>query len=89
MEDGSLKVIFSEVLRGYSLVESSFGKSRINHFTNFDSAALDIKNKAFYDKAIRKDFPAEKKESITCWTRVFGPTKKTKMSSTPRVISLV
>ena len=60
MEDGSLKVIFSEVLRGYSIVESSFGKSRINHFTNFDSAALDIKNKTFYDKAIREGLPSRK-----------------------------
>tara|TARA_R110000765_G_scaffold325588_1_gene417012 strand:+ start:816 stop:1802 length:987 start_codon:yes stop_codon:yes gene_type:complete len=58
MEDGSLKVIFSEVLRGYSLVDSSFGKSRINHFTNFDSAALDIKNKAFYDKAVKEGLPS-------------------------------
>ena len=58
MEDASLKVIFSEVLRGYSLVESSFGKSRINHFTNFDSAALDIKSKAFYDKAVKEGLPS-------------------------------
>ena len=60
MEDGSLKVIFSEVLRGYSLVDSSLGKSRINHFTNFDSASLDIKNKAFYDKAIKEGLPSRK-----------------------------
>ena len=58
MEDGSLKVIFSEILRGYSLTESSSGKVRINHFTNFDSAALDIKNKAFYDKAIKEGLPS-------------------------------
>jgi len=60
MEDGSLKVIFSEILRGYSLAESFSGKIRINHFTNFDSAALDIKNKAFYDKAIKEGLPNRK-----------------------------
>tara|TARA_R100000458_G_C8263869_1_gene239153 strand:+ start:90 stop:1076 length:987 start_codon:yes stop_codon:yes gene_type:complete len=57
MEDGNLKVVFSEILRGYSLVDSSFGPSRINHFNNFDSASLDIKNKEFYDKAIKEGLP--------------------------------
>ena len=61
MEEGNLKVVFSEVLRGYSLAESpSFNKIRIKHFNNFDSAALDIKNKAFFDKAVEKGLTTRK-----------------------------
>ena len=75
MEEGALKVIFSEILRGYTLVESeTFGKIRVKHFTNFDSAELDIKNKAFYDKALEEGLPTRKqridyliKENI--WTK--------------------
>ena len=75
MEEGALKVIFSEVLRGYTLVDSTtFGKIRVKHFTNFDSAELDIKNKAFYDKALEQGLPTRKeridyllKENI--WTK--------------------
>ena len=48
MEDASLKVVFSEILRGFTLVDShDYGKIRVKHFTNFDSAELDIKNKLF------------------------------------------
>ena len=58
MEDGSLKVIFSEILRGFTLVNSKdYGKIRVKHFTNFDSAELDIKNKFFYDKAVGQGLP--------------------------------
>ena len=58
MEDASLKVIFSEILRGFTLVETrSHGKIKIKHFTNFDSAELDIKNKLFLDKAINQGLP--------------------------------
>ena len=58
MEQADLKVIFSEILRGFSLVESpSFGTVRIKHFNNFDSAELDIKNRFFYDKAKSEGLP--------------------------------
>ncbi len=58
MEDASLKVIFSEILRGFTFVDSEdYGKIKIKHFTNFDSAELDIKNKLFYDKAISQGLP--------------------------------
>jgi hypothetical protein len=58
VEDASLKVIFSEILRGFTLVETrSHGKIKIKHFTNFDSAELDIKNKLFLDKAINQGLP--------------------------------
>ena len=53
MEKKDSKIIFSEVLRGYTVVESpSYKKISIKHFNNFDSAALDIKNKTFYSSAI-------------------------------------
>ena len=58
MDENNLKVIFSEILRGYTLAESEkFGKVKIKHFTNYDSAELDIKNKYFYDKAIKEGLP--------------------------------
>jgi len=53
MEDGNLKIVFSEILRGYTLVTLPFfGNLRIKHFTNFDSAELDIKYRFFYEKAV-------------------------------------
>lgn len=61
MEKAGLKVVFSEVLRGYSLVDSPhFNKIQIKHFNNFDSAELDIKNKAFFDKAVEKGLTTRK-----------------------------
>ena len=61
MEHGSLKIVFSEVLRGYTLVDSpSFKKIRIKHFNNFDLAELDIRNKSFYDKAVENGLPTRK-----------------------------
>lgn len=63
MDEGSLKVIFSEILRGYSLVNSEeYGKIRIKHFNNFDSAELDIKNKLFYDKAVESGLPTKEEK---------------------------
>ena len=61
MEESGLKVIFSEVLRGYTLSDSEvFGKVKIKHFNNFDSAELDIKNRYFYEKAVEKGLPTRK-----------------------------
>ena len=61
MEDGNLKVIFSEILRGYTLVNlAPFGNLQIKHFNNFDSAELDIKNRFFYDKAVSQGLPTRK-----------------------------
>ena len=95
MENGNLKVVFSEVLRGYTLVDSPcFNKIRIKHFNNFDSAELDIKNKAFYDKAVsdglttRKDridyllkeniWTEEKNKAILTTKSVIAGLQKTK-----------
>ena len=61
MDPIDLKVTFSEILRGFSLVNSEyFNKIRIKHFTNFDSAELDIKNREFYNKAINEGLPSRK-----------------------------
>lgn len=59
MDQVDLKVIFSEILRGFSLVQSEHFKTiRIKHFTNYDSAELDIKNRYFYKKAIADGLPS-------------------------------
>ena len=61
MEDGNLKIVFSEILRGYTLVNlAPFGNLRIKHFNNFDSAELDIKNRFFYEKAVSQGLPTRK-----------------------------
>ena len=61
MDPIDLKVTFSEILRGFSLVQSEHYKTvRIKHFTNFDSAELDIKNRVFYKKAIDEGLPSRK-----------------------------
>ena len=61
MDPIDLKVTFSEILRGYSLVQSEyFNIVRIKHFTNFDSAELDIKNREFYNKALNEGLPSRK-----------------------------
>ena len=63
MENSGLKVIFSEILRGYTLVENKdFGKIKIKHFNNFDSAELDIKNRYFYEKARDQGLPTREQK---------------------------
>jgi hypothetical protein len=63
MENLGLKVIFSEILRGYTLVENKdFGKIKIKHFNNFDSAELDIKNRYFYEKARDQGLPTREQK---------------------------
>jgi len=61
MEEASGKIIFSEILRGYTIVEvPGYTSIRIKHFNNFDSASLDIGSKSYYDKAVRKGLPTRK-----------------------------
>jgi len=61
MEDVNLKVVFSEILRGYTLVDvPEFGNIKIKHFNNFDSAELDLKNRFFYEKAVSQGLPTRK-----------------------------
>ena len=61
MEGENLKIVFSEILRGYTLVNlPPFGNLKIKHFNNFDSAELDLKNRFFYDKAVSQGLPTRK-----------------------------
>ena len=61
MEESSLKVVFSEILRGHTLVSSpKHGDVKIKHFNNFDSAELDIKSEFFYQKAVKDGLPTRK-----------------------------
>ena len=61
MDGESLKVVFSEVLRGYTSVESpSYKKICVKHFNNFDSAELDIRSQSFRDKAVKEGLPSRK-----------------------------
>lgn len=61
MDPIDLKVTFSEILRGFTLVQSEYyGTVRIKHFTNFDSAELDIQNRVFYKKAVNEGLPSRK-----------------------------
>ena len=61
MERENLKVVFSEILRGYTLVSlPEFGNIKIKHFNNIDSAELDIKNRYFYEKAVSQGLPTRK-----------------------------
>jgi len=61
LEDENLKIVFSEVLRGYTLAACpSFKGIRIKHFNNFDSADLDIRNQSFYNKAVKNGLPTRK-----------------------------
>ena len=63
MDQADLKVTFSEILRGFSLVESpTFKTVRIKHFNNFDSAELDIKNRFFFEKAKSQGLPTRKEK---------------------------
>ena len=61
MDRVDLKVTFSEILRGFTLVKSEYyGIVRIKHFTNYDSAELDIRNRDFYNKAVNEGLPTRK-----------------------------
>lgn len=83
MDEGSLKVVFSEVLRGYTLVKSSYGPLRIRHFNNFDSAELDIRNKAFYDKAVDQGLPSRKERiDYLLDQNIWTPEKNKKILNT-------
>ena len=51
MEREKLKLVFSEIIEGYSLVPSKlFGDLKIKHINNFDAAKTDIKNHYYMEK---------------------------------------
>ena len=52
MERQELKLVFSEIVEGYSLTRSElFGDLKIKHINNYDSAKTDIKNNYWYEKS--------------------------------------
>ena len=57
MQNESLKVIFSEVLRGFSLYESEkFGRIKVKHFNNFQRKGLFIKKIKTLTPEQQKDY---------------------------------
>jgi len=77
MEESSLKVVFSEILRGHTLVSSpKYGDVKIKHFNNFDSAELDIKNDFYYQKAINEGLPTrEQRIDYLLKEKIWTPEK--------------
>ena len=59
MEDKDLKLIFSEILEGYSrTISKVLGDIKLKLLNNFDAAISDIKKDMFYKKAIEKGLPS-------------------------------
>ena len=64
MERQDLKLIFSEIIEGYSLVNSpTFGDLKIKHINNFDSAQTDIRQDSCFKKAVKEGLP-EREDKI-------------------------
>lgn len=58
MERQELKLVFSEIVEGYSLTRSElFGDLKIKHINNYDSAKTDIKNNYYFEKAVSQGLP--------------------------------
>ena len=61
MQREYLKLIFSEIIEGYSFVPSKlFGDLKIKHINNFDAAKTAIKNHYYFEKAVSQGL--EKRE---------------------------
>ena len=55
MERQELKLVFSEIVEGYSLTRSElFGDLKIKHINNYDSAKTDIKNNYYFNLRQKK-----------------------------------
>ena len=58
MKRQELKLVFSEIVEGYSLTRSElFGDLKIKHINNYDSAKTDIKNNYYFEKAVSQGLP--------------------------------
>ena len=77
MERGKLKLIFSEIIEGYSLVTSKlFGDLKIKHINNFDAAKTDIKNHHYFEKAVERGLPKrEEKLKYLIKEKLWDPEK--------------
>ena len=77
MERGKLKLVFSEIIEGYSLVTSKlFGDLKIKHINNFDAAKTDIKNHHYFEKAVEQGLPKrEEKLEYLIKEKLWDPEK--------------
>lgn len=58
-----LKLIFAEVIQGFSLVNiPTFKEVKIKHLTSLDSAKIDILKEKYFDKAKQKGLPTEQEK---------------------------
>jgi hypothetical protein len=63
MIETNLKIIFSEIIKGYSKKNiEGFGTLFFKHINNQDSADIDIYNQQFLDKAKNMGLPTEKEQ---------------------------
>lgn len=77
MERQNLKLIFSEIIEGYSLVNSpTFGDLKIKHINNFDSAQTDIRQDYSFKKAVKEGLPKrEDKIKYLIEEKLWSPEK--------------
>ena len=77
MEKQNLKLIFSEIIEGYSLVNSpTFGDLKIKHINNFDSAQTDIRQDYCFKKAVKDGLPErEDKMKYLIEEKLWDPEK--------------
>ena len=63
-EDKSvLKLIFAEVIQGFSLIEvPSLGEIKVKHLTSLDAAKIDILKDKYFNKAKDKGLPTEEEK---------------------------
>lgn len=77
MERQELKLVFSEIVEGYSLTRSElFGDLKIKHINNYDSAKTDIKNNYYFEKAVSQGLPKrEEKVEYLIKEKLWDPEK--------------
>ena len=61
VKSSELKLIFSEVIRGYSVINTkAFGEVNVKHLNSLDSASMDILRQKYFTDAEDKGLPTEK-----------------------------
>ena len=77
MKRQELKLVFSEIVEGYSLTRSElFGDLKIKHINNYDSAKTDIKNNYYFEKAVSQGLPKrEEKLEYLIKEKLWDPEK--------------
>lgn len=62
MDDKSLRILFAEIIKGYSLIPSTFGPIFLKHFNTFDISEVDEEYKFHYSKALEQGSPTIKSQ---------------------------